>query len=116
MDAELPPLRQFILPVRPGQPRDRAFAAMGSCHRRDIRRALPRCAQSGGKASAALHCARSVCRRAERRVVPLVQDGVVSPSVGKYLNRSAACTLPLPERAPADGGWWDGGAGAAPAG
>ncbi|CAH3027026.1 unnamed protein product [Porites evermanni] len=42
---------------------------------------------SGGKSSAMLHVARSVCRRAERRIVPLVQNGSVEPAVGKFLNR-----------------------------
>lgn len=42
---------------------------------------------SGGKASSSLHIARSVCRRAERRVVPLVRDGEMDANAGKYLNR-----------------------------
>ncbi|XP_048581855.1 corrinoid adenosyltransferase MMAB-like isoform X2 [Nematostella vectensis] len=42
---------------------------------------------SGGKASSLLHVARTVCRRAERRVVPLVTSGSVDPNVGKFLNR-----------------------------
>ena len=56
MDAELPPLKNFILP-------------------------------SGGLAAAQLHVARCVCRRAERRVVPLVRDERVEPAVGVFLNR-----------------------------
>lgn len=31
--------------------------------------------------------ARSVCRRAERAVVPLVREGLTDPSVGVFLNR-----------------------------
>ncbi|KAG2231992.1 hypothetical protein INT48_004802 [Thamnidium elegans] len=42
---------------------------------------------SGGKASATLHIARSVCRRAERRVQPLVRDHLCDESVGIFLNR-----------------------------
>ncbi|XP_030438343.1 corrinoid adenosyltransferase isoform X1 [Gopherus evgoodei] len=42
---------------------------------------------SGGKSSAALHFSRAVCRRAERRVVPLVQAGEADANVAKYLNR-----------------------------
>ncbi|KAJ1658826.1 hypothetical protein IWQ61_002003 [Dispira simplex] len=42
---------------------------------------------SGGLASATLHVARSVCRRAERNVVPLVQSASADASVTQYLNR-----------------------------
>eukprot|EP00877_Chromochloris_zofingiensis_P006750 jgi/Chrzof1/2328/Cz11g11050.t1 len=42
---------------------------------------------SGGKAASFLHMARSVCRRAERSVVPLVRDEVVDAQVAIYLNR-----------------------------
>ncbi|XP_031571905.1 corrinoid adenosyltransferase-like [Actinia tenebrosa] len=42
---------------------------------------------SGGKSSALLHVARTLCRKTERRVVPLVQNGSVDPAVGRYLNR-----------------------------
>jgi len=43
----------------------------------------------GGTASAALHQARAVCRRAERRTVSLAHDeeGTVRPEVLRYLNR-----------------------------
>jgi ATP:cob(I)alamin adenosyltransferase len=41
----------------------------------------------GGLASAHLHMARSCCRRAERRLVPLVADGELEPEVAMYLNR-----------------------------
>merc|ERR1712238_560551 len=42
---------------------------------------------TGGKISAQLHVSRCVCRRAERRVIPLVQDGIVDPNASHYLNR-----------------------------
>ncbi|KAJ3341061.1 hypothetical protein HDU93_005693, partial [Gonapodya sp. JEL0774] len=42
---------------------------------------------SGGKAAGVLHVARTVARRAERRVVPLVEDGTADRSTQKYLNR-----------------------------
>ena len=41
----------------------------------------------GTKAAAALHLARTVCRRAERRVVPLYRSGKVGDEVIVYLNR-----------------------------
>jgi cob(I)alamin adenosyltransferase len=55
-DAELAPLRQFVLP-------------------------------GGTRAAAALHQARCVCRRAERRVVALASAAEVAPEVLAYLNR-----------------------------
>lgn len=42
---------------------------------------------SGGLSSAHLHVARTVCRRAERRVTALVATETVDSSVSKYLNR-----------------------------
>jgi len=42
---------------------------------------------AGTRATAALHLARTVCRRAERRVVPLHRAGKVEISVVVYLNR-----------------------------
>ncbi|CAL4078146.1 unnamed protein product, partial [Meganyctiphanes norvegica] len=41
----------------------------------------------GGHVSASLHVARSVCRRAERSVVPLVAKGCVDNQVLVYINR-----------------------------
>jgi cob(I)alamin adenosyltransferase len=41
----------------------------------------------GASAAAALHVARTVCRRAERRVVALAQQESVSPEAIRYLNR-----------------------------
>jgi cob(I)alamin adenosyltransferase len=55
-NAELPPLKEFILP-------------------------------GGGPAAAACHMARSIARRAERRVWTLARAEKVSPAVAKYLNR-----------------------------
>ena len=42
---------------------------------------------SGGLCSTHFHVARAICRRAERRVVSLIADEEVEPSVGIYLNR-----------------------------
>ncbi len=41
----------------------------------------------GSKAAAALHLARTVCRRAERHVVPMHRAGLVDKHVEVYLNR-----------------------------
>lgn len=43
--------------------------------------------QSGGLASAHLHHARTVCRRAERLLVVLVRDGDLKSEVAVYVNR-----------------------------
>jgi cob(I)alamin adenosyltransferase len=56
IDAEIPQLRQFILP-------------------------------GGSPAAAQLHLARTVCRRAERRVVALASGSEVPPMIVVYLNR-----------------------------
>ncbi|KAK2165914.1 hypothetical protein LSH36_44g05027 [Paralvinella palmiformis] len=42
---------------------------------------------SGGKTSCTLHVARTVCRRAERSVVPLVRDNEIDAEPARYLNR-----------------------------
>lgn len=42
---------------------------------------------SGGRAAASLHCARAVCRRAERRVVPIVAAGEMAKEPAVFLNR-----------------------------
>jgi cob(I)alamin adenosyltransferase len=55
-DAELPPLRRFVLP-------------------------------GGTRTAAALHLARCVCRRAERRAVALAAEAGVDPALLAYLNR-----------------------------
>jgi cob(I)alamin adenosyltransferase len=41
----------------------------------------------GSKAASALHLCRCVCRRAERRAVPLMRSGKIEPIVVVYLNR-----------------------------
>lgn len=58
LDAELPPLKNFVLPA-------------------------------GGVLAAQLHLARTVCRRAERRVVALSATAPVEPRLVRYLNRLA---------------------------
>jgi cob(I)alamin adenosyltransferase len=42
---------------------------------------------TGSVTAAHFHVCRTVCRRAERSVVPMVQEGVCDPNVMKYLNR-----------------------------
>ncbi|MCD1262007.1 cob(I)yrinic acid a,c-diamide adenosyltransferase [Paenibacillus athensensis] len=41
----------------------------------------------GGQVSSALHVCRTVCRRAERRVVTLAREQAINPEVRRYLNR-----------------------------
>lgn len=45
---------------------------------------------SGGVAASTLHVARTVCRRAERQIIPLVRDEVASKDCGIYMNRYVA--------------------------
>lgn len=42
---------------------------------------------AGGHATSTCHLARTVCRRAERRVITLMRDEEISPHVITYLNR-----------------------------
>lgn len=56
LNAELPPLEDFILP-------------------------------GGGRATAACHLARTVCRRAEREIWTLNDREAINPEVARYLNR-----------------------------
>ncbi|XP_023244654.1 cob(I)yrinic acid a,c-diamide adenosyltransferase, mitochondrial-like [Centruroides sculpturatus] len=42
---------------------------------------------SGGKASSYLHMARSICRRAERRIIPLYKCEEIDGALLKYINR-----------------------------
>ena len=49
----------------------------------------------GSSAGAALHVARSVCRRAERSVIGLSQKERVAPEVVVYLNRLSDCLFTL---------------------
>lgn len=56
LDAEVPPVRAFILP-------------------------------GGTDASARSHVARTVCRRAERRILTLAADEYVDPNLLSYINR-----------------------------
>eukprot|EP01134_Creolimax_fragrantissima_P007257 CFRG7257T1 len=42
---------------------------------------------SGGKAASTLHVARTVCRRVERRIVPLMRSGDVETEAYVYINR-----------------------------
>lgn len=41
----------------------------------------------GGKAGSALHFARTICRRAERRIIALDKKETVDPDILKYFNR-----------------------------
>lgn len=60
---------------------------------------------SGGPGSSALHLARTVCRRAERTVVPLVESGVADGAAGRYLNRLSDFLFVAARYACAKGGY-----------
>ncbi|HEY6297516.1 MAG TPA: cob(I)yrinic acid a c-diamide adenosyltransferase, partial [Streptosporangiaceae bacterium] len=66
----------------------------------------------GSAAAAALHVARTVCRRAERRAVALAGAEPVSTEALKYLNRLSDLLFILAREANADRGdvlWKPGG-------
>jgi cob(I)alamin adenosyltransferase len=81
MDAQLPPLKNFILPVRARRARQLALSTLISLHSPAL------APQSGGLAASQLHVARTICRRAERAAVTLVKEGQVAQDVAVYLNR-----------------------------
>ena len=58
----------------------------------------------GTSKAAALHVARTVCRRAERRVVSLLRDEPLPPLVAVYLNRLSDLLFVLARVATARGG------------
>ncbi|REJ75025.1 MAG: cob(I)yrinic acid a,c-diamide adenosyltransferase [Acidobacteria bacterium] len=45
----------------------------------------------GSRVAAQLHCARSVCRRAERDVLRLAAEVSINPQIVRYLNRLSDC-------------------------
>ena len=49
----------------------------------------------GTLASAQLHVVRTVCRRAERRVLSLARNADVAPTVVRYLNRLSDCLFTM---------------------
>ena len=61
----------------------------------------------GTPKGAALHLARTVCRRAERSVVTLARDTAVSPAIVKYLNRLSDLLFVLARAANARAGRGD---------
>eukprot|EP00475_Leptophrys_vorax_P028744 TRINITY_DN4179_c0_g1_i3.p1 TRINITY_DN4179_c0_g1~~TRINITY_DN4179_c0_g1_i3.p1 ORF type:complete len:102 (-),score=18.14 TRINITY_DN4179_c0_g1_i3:154-459(-) len=73
MDEELPPLKNFILPV------NIIFSLLSMFAERTN--------QSGGLASSSLHVCRAVTRRAERSIFQLVEEGDCDDAAAKYLNR-----------------------------
>ncbi len=70
----------------------------------------------GSEAAALLHLARTVCRRAERRVVTLARREPVNPEARAYLNRLSDLLFILARAANAERGdeeplWKPGGPG-----
>lgn len=62
---------------------------------------------AGTPKAAALHLARTVCRRAERSVVTLAKQAAVPPTILAYLNRLSDLLFVLARRANAAGGLRD---------
>ena len=58
----------------------------------------------GAPKAAALHLARTVCRRAERAVVALARDEQISPAILRYLNRLSDLLFVLARAANAHAG------------
>ena len=58
----------------------------------------------GSPKAAALHLARTICRRAERSVVALAREAAVSPAIVKYLNRLSDLLFVLARAANAQAG------------
>ena len=58
----------------------------------------------GTPKAAALHLARTVCRRAERAVVALARDEQISPAILQYLNRLSDLLFVLARAANAHAG------------
>jgi cob(I)alamin adenosyltransferase len=90
MDDQVPPLKNFILPVRIDDCTDTMNRCTTTNQSLDSFTSHANSTQGGGMASATLHVCRTVCRRAERKVVALAQDEHVHPSVSIYLNRCVA--------------------------
>ena len=61
----------------------------------------------GTPAAAACHVARTVCRRAERRVVTLAREEAVNPEAIRYLNRLSDLLFVMARRINADQGITD---------
>lgn len=53
----------------------------------------------GSELAARLHLARSICRRAERRCVSLVRDGLIQQQIVVYLNRLSDLLFTMARRA-----------------
>lgn len=61
----------------------------------------------GTQIAARLHFARTVCRRAERRVVALIHDGRANPNILTYLNRLSDWLFVMARKAHHDAGQTD---------
>jgi len=61
----------------------------------------------GGPAAAACHLARTICRRAERRVVTLAEHQTVNPVTIRYLNRLSDLLFVIARRLTKDSGHGD---------
>ena len=92
MGAELatpePATLAKVLPGNPiGEPEIHALESVIDAREEELAPLRNFILPGGTPKAAALHVARTVCRRAERAVVSLARGGRISPATVKYLNR-----------------------------
>jgi cob(I)alamin adenosyltransferase len=94
-----------VLPGNPiGEPEIHALETIIDAREEELAPLTNFILPGGTPKAAALHVARTVCRRAERAVVALARGARVSPAIVKYLNRLSDLLFVLARTANAGGG------------
>jgi len=94
-----------VLPGNPiGEPEIRALEGVIDAREAELAPLTNFILPGGIPKAAALHVARTVCRRAERAVVSLARGARVSPAIVQYLNRLSDLLFVLARSANAAGG------------